>query len=144
MLALALTNAVGVLLFGVLYAVAGARLMPQPAFVVCLLLIFALVTALWVRVEARHRGLEMLRRLGRVAGALVLVVVAAPVAVLMPAFWFDSQLPAEAGITRYLAPLMSLVLISLVLVAAVNVVGAGVAVARGIGGWRRAARAGER
>ena len=136
MLALTLTNAVGVVLFGVLYAVAGARLMPQPAFLVCLAVIFTLVTVLWVRVEARHRDLEALGRLARAAGALVLVVIATPVAVLMPAFWFDSQLPAEAGFTRFLGPLMSLLLISLVLVAAVNVVGGGVAIARGLRGWR--------
>ena len=140
MLALTLANAVGVVLFGVLYAVAGARLMPQPAFLACLALIFMLVTVLWVRVEARHRRLEALSRLGRVAGALVIVVIAAPVIVLMPAFWFEAQLPTEAGLTRFLGPLMSLLLISLVLVAAVNVVGVGVAIARGLSGWRRGTR----
>jgi hypothetical protein len=137
-LALAVTNAVGVVLFGVLYAVAGVRLMPQPAFLVCLAVIFALVTTLWVRTEARHRRLEPLARVGRVAAALVLTVVAAPVAVLMPAFWFDAQLPADAGFTRFLGPLMSVLLISLLLVAAVNVVGAGVAVVRAVSAWRRA------
>ena len=139
MVALALTNAVGVILFGVLYAVAGARLMPQPAFLACLALIFTLVTVLWVRVEARHRRLEPLARLGRAAAALVLVVIAAPVAVLMPAFWFDSQLPADAGFTRFLGPIMSVLLIALVLVAAVNVAGSAVAIVRGITAWRSAA-----
>ena len=139
MFALALTNGVGVVLFGVLYAVAGARLMPQPAFLACLALIFTLVTVLWVRIEARHDGFEPLARLGRAAAALVLVVIAAPVAVLMPAFWFDSQLPADAGFTRFLGPIMSVLLIALVLVAAVNVVGSAVAIVRGITAWRSAA-----
>ena len=133
-----MTNAVGVVLFGVLYAVAGARLMPQSAFLACLAVIFTLVTVLWVRVEARHRRLEFLGRLGRVAAALVLVLIAAPIAVLMPAFWLDSQLPSDAGFTRYLGPLMSVLLISLVLTAMVNVVGGAVATVRGLGAWRRA------
>lgn len=138
MLALTLTNAVGVVLFGVLYAVAGARLMPQLAFLACLALIFTLMTALWVRVEARHCRLDPVGRFGRVAASLVLVAIAAPVGVLMPAFWFDAQLPADAGFTRFLGPLMSLLLISLVLVGAVNVVGGGVAIVRGLRAWRRA------
>ncbi len=48
----------------------------------------------------------------------------------MPAFWLDSQLPTDAGFTRFLGPIMTLVLIALVLVLAVNVVGTVIALAR--------------
>jgi hypothetical protein len=136
MVALAATNIVGVVLFAAVYATAGARLMSQMAFLVCLLVIFALVTTLWVRVEARHRTLEPLRRVGRVAAGLLIVVVVVPGLVLMPAFWLDSLLPPETGFTRYLAPLMTLVLISLVLMVLVNVAGALVAAGRGVVGRR--------
>ena len=44
-LTLAAANGVGVVLFGVLYAVAGARWLPQSAFLICLVTLFALVTA---------------------------------------------------------------------------------------------------
>jgi len=132
MLALAATNVVGAALFAAVYATAGARFMSQPAFVACLIVIFSLVTVLWVRAEARHRGLEPLRRIGRVAAGLVVVLLGVPALVLMPAFWLNTQLPDEVGFTRYLAPLMTLVLISLGLVALVNMVGAVVAASRGI------------
>ena len=130
MLALAATNVVGIVLFAALYATAGAQLMPQAAFIVCLLVIFGLVTTLWVRVESRHRALDPIRRIGRIAAALVLVVITVPALVLMPAFWLDSQLPPEADFTRYLAPIMTLVLISLGLVVVVNVVGSILATGR--------------
>jgi hypothetical protein len=130
-LALGAINMVGVILFAALYATAGARLMPQEAFLACVALIFALVTFLWVRVELRHRALEPLRRLGRVAAGLVVVVLGVPTLVLMPAFWLDSRLPSEVGLTRYLAPLMTLVLISLGLVTLVNIVGGLVVAGRG-------------
>ena len=119
-------------MFAVVYATAGARFMSQIAFAACLFVIFSLVTALWVRVEARHRGLETLRRIGRVAAGLVVVLLGVPAFVLMPAFWLDTQLPDEVGFTRYLAPLMTLVLISLGLVVLVNVVGGVVAAGRGV------------
>jgi hypothetical protein len=131
-IALVTANVVGVVLFGVLYAAAGARLMPQAAFLLCLVIIFSLTTVLWVRVEARHRALEPLRRVGRVAAALAVVVIAVPTLVLMPAFWLDASLPPEAAFTRYLAPLMTLTLVSLILVGLVNVAGAAVAIARAV------------
>jgi hypothetical protein len=137
MLPLAATNLVGVVLFAALYATAGVRFMSQAAFLGCLVVIFALVTALWVRVEARHRTIEPLRRLGRGAGGLAAVMVVVPALVLMPAFWLDSQLPAETGFARYLAPIMTLVLIALVLVVLVNVLGAVVVVGREMLGRRR-------
>jgi hypothetical protein len=126
--ALTVTNAVGVVLFGALYAVAGAGLLSQAGFLTCLGVLFVLVTGLWVRTESRHRALEPLRRLGRVAIGLATVVIGMPVLVLMPLFWLDTQLPADAGLNRLLAPIMTLVLVSLVLVALVNVAGAVVAV----------------
>lgn len=132
MLALAATNLVGVVLFAVVYATAGARLMSRMAFTGCLVVTFALVTVLWVRVEGRHRSLEPLRRIGRVAAGLLIVLLGVPALILMPAFWVDTQLPLETGFRRYLAPLMTLVLISLVLVLLVNVIGGLVAVGRGI------------
>lgn len=128
MFALTVTNAVGVVLFGALYAVAGAGLLSQAGFLTCLGVLFVLVTGLWVRTESRHRALEPLRRLGRVAIGLATVVIGMPVLVLMPLFWLDTQLPADAGLNRLLAPIMTLVLVSLVLVALVNVAGAVVAV----------------
>jgi hypothetical protein len=130
MLALATTNVVGAVLFAAVYATAGARLMSQMAFVGCLAVIFVLVTALWVRVEARHRGLGALRRIGRVAAGLLGVVLVVPAVILMPAFWLDTHLPADAGFTRLLGPIMTLVLISLALTVVVNVVGTLLVVAR--------------
>jgi hypothetical protein len=112
--------------------------MPQGAFLACLAVIFVLVTTLWVRVEARHRELGFVRRFGRVAAGLVLVVLVVPGLVLVPAFWLESQLPAESGFHRYLGPIMTLVLIALVLVLAVNVVGAVIVLVRGA--LRRPAR----
>jgi hypothetical protein len=129
-LALAATNVVGAVLFAAVYATAGARLMSQGAFVACLLVIFVLVTGLWVRVEARHRELGLVRRIGRVAAGLVIVVLGVPVFVLGPVFWLDTQLPADAGFSRYLAPIMTLALIALALIVVVNVVGSAVAVGR--------------
>lgn len=127
MLALALANVVGAVLFGTLYAVAGASLMSQGAFVVCLPVLFVLVTALWLRIERRHRMLGLLRRVGRVAIGLVLVVFAVPAAVLMPVFWLDTILPPEARLTSLLGPIMAIVLIALALVGLVNLVGSAVA-----------------
>jgi Flp pilus assembly protein TadB len=138
MLALALANAVGALLFGVLYAVAGAKLMPQLAFLVCLGILFALVTTLWVRTEARHRSLGALQRIGRMAFGLVAILVVTPTVVLMPLFWLDTKLPPEAGLAPMLGPIMTLVLISLALVVLVNVVGGVFVVGRALlaGGGR--------
>jgi hypothetical protein len=130
MLALAAANAVGVVLFATLYATAGARLLPQLAFLVCLVTLFALVTAVWVRTEARHRRLDVVRRIGRIAAGLALVVVVTPIVVLMPVFWLDAQLPVEAGLRAARGGVMALVLIALVLVVCVNVTGILVAVSR--------------
>jgi hypothetical protein len=137
-LALAAANTVGVVLFGVLYAVAGANLMPQPVFLACLLVLLILVTTMWVRTEARHRRLELLSRAGRAAGGLVLVILAIPILVLMPLFWLDTQLPPKAGLRPLLAPIMTLTLLSLVLTALTNVLGSVAIVARAVFGKRDA------
>lgn len=141
MFALAATNAIGVLLFGTLYAVAGAGRLPQRGFVGSLAVLFALTTVLWMRVEGRHRTLEPLRRLGRAVVGLVTVAIGTPIVVLMPLFWLDTRLPAEAGLSRLQAPTMTLVLISIVLVSLVNVVGGVIATGAALAGrWCPAQR----
>ena len=129
-LALAATNVVSALLFAALYAAAGAQLMSQAAFLACLGIVFVLVTVLWVRTEARHRHLGPVRRIGRVSIGLVIVLLGLPVVVLHPVFWLDTQLSPDLEFTRYLAPIMTLVLISLTLVVVVNAVGALIAIVR--------------
>jgi hypothetical protein len=122
-LPLVAANLVAVVLFMVLYAAAGARLMPQAAFVACLILLFALATVGWVRVEARHRGLDPLARLGRAAVGLLGACLGAVLLVLLPVFSLETRLPSEAGFDRFVAPSMVLVLAGLVLTALSNVVG---------------------
>jgi hypothetical protein len=86
------------------------------------MILFALVTALWMSVEDRQgRGRGGLARFGRVAFALLLVTICVPMVVLMPLFWLDSQLPVDAGVTPLLAPAMTITLISLALIVLVNV-----------------------
>jgi hypothetical protein len=122
-LALAAANTMSLLLFATLYIVAGARYLPQPAFLACLLIVFIMVTMVWVWVEGRHRRLDPLRRLGRVTGGLMIILIGAPALLLMPVFWLESTLPEEAGVRPVLAPLMSVMLISLALTVAVNLIG---------------------
>jgi hypothetical protein len=124
MVALAATNVVGVVLFGTVYALAGARRLSQTAFVTCLVLVFGLVTALWIRTETRHRTFRPLGRLGRAVVGLLAVILIAPAAVLMPLFWLEDILPPELGLASVLGPVMALVLISLALVALTNIIGA--------------------
>jgi hypothetical protein len=133
MLALGAANLVGVVLFAAVYAAGGARYLSQGGFAACLLVVFALVTGLWVRTESRHAALGLVRRIGRAAGGLAMVLAGVPVAVMMPLFWLETVLPPEAGFARVLAPTMALMLISLGLVALVNLVGAGVQGLRGLG-----------
>ena len=137
MVALAMTNAVGIVLFGILYAVAGAGWLPQSAFLACLVILFGLVTALWIGVEERQgRGRGAVARLGRVAFGLVVVSLIMPTATLMPLFWLDSRLPADVGLNAMLAPIMTIVLIALALIGLVNVVGGVFAIARTVLGRR--------
>ena len=130
MLVLAAANLLGVALFGTLYVVAGLRYMSQAAFLACLVVLFALVTALWLRVERQHRHLQPTGRVGRVVAGLVAVLIAVPIAVLAPVFWLDAQLPVEAGLHTRRGAVMVVVLIALVLTLLVNVAGGVVIAAR--------------
>jgi hypothetical protein len=132
MVALAATNVVGAVLFGTVYALAGAHRLSQAAFVTCLVLVFGLVTALWMRTEARHRTLHPLGRLGRAVLGLLAVIVVVPGVVLMPLFWLEDVLPSEVGLTLVLGPVMALILISLALVALTNIAGALVIAGRAV------------
>lgn len=123
MLVLGAANLLGVALFGTLYVVAGLRYMSQAAFVTCLVVLFAVVTILWLRVEAQQQHLRPVRRFGRVATGLVAVVIAVPIVVLMPVFWLDAQLPVEAGLRSRRGAVMVVVLVALVLTLLVNIVG---------------------
>jgi hypothetical protein len=132
MLALAAANAVGAVLFGALYSVAGANLMSQATFLACLVMLLSLVTSLWIRTEARHQRLDPLRRVGKAAAGLMLVVLATPMIVLMPLFWLDTHLPQDAGLQRLLAPIMTVILFSLLLVGLTNLIGSTVVVGRAL------------
>jgi len=132
MLALAAANLVGVVLFGTLYALAGAHVLSHTAFLLCLVVLFGLVTALWVRTEARHRGAGHWRRLARIAVGLLAALVVTPTAVLAPLFWLDDQIPPEAGLHDARSGVMAIVLITLALVVAVNGAGLLVAAVRGV------------
>ena len=140
MLALAGANAVGVVLFGTLYAVAAVRVLPQLVFLAGLVVLFTLVTALWIRTEARHRGLTAARRAGRIVLGLALVIFATPAVVLAPLFWLAEQLPPEVGLHDARGGVMALVLIALMLVCLVNVAGTLVAAGRGVLARRGAPR----
>jgi hypothetical protein len=86
----------------------------------------------WVRTESRHRGLDAVRRLGRIVMALGIVVIATPVAVLGPVFWLDEHLPPDAGLHAVRGGIMALVLITLVLVVLVNLTGSLVVAGRAL------------
>jgi hypothetical protein len=133
---MAATDAVGAVLFGTLYGLAGAEWMSQATFLACLAVLFVLVTTLWVWAEERHRNLPLVRRIGRVLAGLALAFIAVPSLALMPLFWLDTQLPPEAGLRGLLAPFMALLLIALVLVVLVNVVGSLLVAGRAIFGGR--------
>jgi hypothetical protein len=130
--ALAAANAASVVLFGTLYALAGVGMLSQVAFVACLAVLFALMTTVWVRTEARHRRLAPVRRLGSIVIALLLVLVVTPMAVLGPLFWLAEQLPVDAGLHTARGGVMALVLIALILVVFVNVTGMLVALVRSV------------
>ena len=132
MLVLAGANAVSVVLLGTLCLLWLTGRVTAPAFVPCLVLIFVLATALWVRTERRHRTLEPLRRVGRIAVGLVVVLAATPMAVLTPLFWLEQQLPAEADVASALSPVMAAVLLALVLAILVNAAGGVVIAARAL------------
>ena len=132
MLALAAANVLGAVVFAGVYAASSTVGGPPATFLAGLMLAFAGVTAVWVRVEQQSRTADGLRRVGRVTMALLLVVIGLPIAVLMPLFWLESQLPLEAVPELHLGSVMALLLVSLVLVVAVNVAGGLVTVALGV------------
>jgi hypothetical protein len=132
MLVLAMTNITGLVLFAAVYGVAAARVLSPTASQLALVLIFLLVTWLWVRMEHRHVRLDPVRRLGRVAAGLVLSILASVVAVLTPLFWLETVLPPDAGLATILGPTMTVLLASLALVVVVNLAGGIVATARSL------------
>ncbi len=134
MLALAAANFVGIILFAAVYAAAGVRWLSQSAFLACVVVIFVLVTTLWVRTEARHRHLDPLRRLGRGVIGLGLIVLGVPALVLLPLSKLDTLLPPEVGLNRVTAPTMAILLVSLALVGLVNVIGTSAIAVRAVAG----------
>jgi hypothetical protein len=137
-LALAAVNVLGAVVFAGLYAVGAAVRVSPAAFLAGVLLAFAGMTAIWVRVEHRSRALDPLRRIGRGAIGLLMIVIGLPVAVLMPLFWLESQLPLEAVPALHLGPVMALLLLALALIVAMNLVGAVVVVGLAVGRRSRA------
>jgi hypothetical protein len=124
MLVLGALNAMGVAVFGLIYAAAAKHLLTQGAFLASLALSFVGLTVLWVRTE-RSRGpaRDVLSRAGRIAAGLVLAAMAVPGVILMPLFFINEYVPPEAGIAEILGPVMFILLASLALVALVNVAG---------------------
>ena len=124
MLRLAGTNALAMLVFGVIYAAAGARWLTQGAFLASLTVFFISVTAFWVHVERSRPGArDVLSRIGRGVLALLIVAVGLPALVLAPLFAIQETLPADAGFADVVRPVMVLLLLALVLVVAVNIAG---------------------
>jgi hypothetical protein len=124
MLALAGINALGLALFLGLYVAGALRWLSHGAFLVGVVVLVGAVTALWVHVEARGAATRgVLERIGRAAVALVLVVVVGPVAVLMPLFALDAQLPAEATMGHVISRTMVILLVSIALVVLCNLGG---------------------
>ncbi len=140
MLALAAVNVLGAVVFAGVYAVGSAARVAPALFLAGVLLVFAGLTAIWVRVEQWSRALEPFTRVGRGAIALLAVVIGLPVVVLMPLFYLESYLPLEAVPALHLGPIMALLLVSLAMIVAVNAAGAVVAVALGVGRHWRARR----
>jgi hypothetical protein len=140
MMALAAVNVFGAVVFAGIYAASGTGRLPPAAFLVGLPVAFIAITALWVRVEDRSLALDPMVRVRRGAIGLLVVLIGLPVVVLMPLFWLESQLPVEAVPALHIGPVMVLLLVALVLVAAANVVGAVGAIAVALGRqWRRRA-----
>ncbi len=112
MLALAAVDVLGTVVFAGLYAASAAAEVSSAALLGGLLLLaFAGVTAIWVRVEHRSRGLDPFRRVGRGAIGLLMVLIGLPALVLTPLFWLESQLPLEAVPALHLGPVMALLLV---------------------------------
>lgn len=139
---LAGANAVSVVLLGTLCFVRLSGRIGGPAFVGCLVVLFVLATALWVRSERRNRGREPLRRISGGVGGLLIAAVLAPMVVLTPMFWLHAQLPPEAGFDHTIGLVMAAMLVALVLAVLVNAVGAVVVMVRAFLARGRPARPG--
>lgn len=125
MLALSAINALGVAAFAAAYAAAGLRWLSQGAFLVSVIVAFVAICALWVRTERSHAvGRTPLERLGRATAGLVLVAILAPGLLLTPLFALQPHIPEQAGAEHLIGRLMVLLLVSLALVAIVNMAGA--------------------
>jgi len=136
MLALAGANAVGVAAFGLVYTLAGKRLLSQGAFWAALVVVFVASTALWVRLEPQQGPRrDVLSRVGRIVVGLVLPIIAAPAVVLAPLFFLLEQLPREAGMADIIGRVMFLLLTSLALMVLVNAAGITFMTAEAL--WRR-------
>lgn len=111
-------------------------MLTQGAFLAALVVFFVAVSACWVHIErSRGRQRDALSRVGRIGGALVLTLIALPGLTLMPLFALKEARPAEAGLDDVVRPVMVLLLISLALVALMNI--AGICFLTGAVAWRR-------
>jgi hypothetical protein len=125
MLALAGVNALGLLLFLGLYVAGGLRWLSEGAFLAGIVVLVGAITALWARVEGQMAGGRgIVERIGRAMLALLFVAALGPIAVLMPLFALDTQLPTEAGVGHLTSRAMVLLLISTILVLLCNAGGA--------------------
>lgn len=124
MLAFAGVNAAAMAAFSAVYGAGALRTLSQPAFLAALLLAFAGALVLWVRVERNRRHDGALARLGRIVAGFVIAVLGLPIAVLMPLFALQSQLPPEVGLDHVTSRIMVLLFIALGLTLLVNVIGA--------------------
>ena len=123
-LALAALDGLAELAFAAAYGAGAPRLLRQGAFLIALAVVFGAAAAIWVRTKraAARRG-DAIARIGRIAVALLAAVVVGPVAVLMPLFALQAQLPPEAGLDHVIARTMVVLLAAAALVALVNLAG---------------------
>lgn len=133
MLRLAGINTVAVLLFAGAYGATATGLLFQGAFLATLVVLFVVVTALWMRIEGTGTGSrDPMSRLGRIAVGFLVVAIAVPGLTLMPLFALQAQLPREAGVGEVIPGVMVILLASLALGALVNVAGMSVAVGQAL------------
>jgi hypothetical protein len=140
-LALAGVDVATAVVFGLVYAAAGHRILGQAAFLAAVAVVFWGATALWLHVE-RGRGPDPLRRLGRVAGALAVTWFGLPALVLTPLFGLREGLSPEAGLDDVIRPALVLLLASLALTALVNAAGLSTLAAASVARRLRAGRSG--
>jgi len=133
MLRLAGINTVAVLLFAGAYGATATGLLFQGTFLATLVVLFAALTALWIRIEGSGTGSrDPMSRLGRIAVGFLVVAIAVPGLTLMPLFALQDQLPREAGVREIIPGVMVILLASLALGALVNVAGVSVTVGQAL------------